>query len=104
MLVNSWRAPCKLSGCFWYWKLSFRVIETSFLHICGSIYDCPILFFVEDQLFELQTVEDLAIIFEEGNFLKDDEERNVFRKALEIIGRINLAKKFEIFVAAGKSY
>ena len=45
---------------------------------------------------------DLEIIFEEENFLKGDEERSIFRKALEIIGRIDLAKKFEIYVAAGK--
>ena len=50
---------------------------------------------------ELQTVGDLEIMFQEGNFLKEDEERNIFRKALEIIGRIDLKKKFEIYVAAG---
>ena len=54
-------------------------------------------------MFELQTTEDLAIIFEEGKFLKEDEERNVFGKALEIIGRIDLTKKFQIYVAACKS-
>ena len=54
-------------------------------------------------MLELQTTEDLAIIFEKGNFLKEDEERNVFGKALEIIGRIDLTKKFLIYVAAGKS-
>ena len=30
--------------------------------------------------FELQTAEDLAIIFEEGNFLMEDEERNVWSR------------------------
>ena len=59
-------------------------------------------FIVEEQLLELQTVEDLEIIFEKGNFLKEDEDRYVFRKALEIIGRIDLVKKFEIYLAAGK--
>ena len=73
-----------------------------FPHICWSIYDC-LIFFAEDQLFELQTPEDLAIILEEGNFLMEDEERNVFRAALESIGRIDLVKKFEIYIGAGKS-
>ena len=45
---------------------------------------------------------DLEIIFEKGNFLKEDEDRHVFRKALEIIGRIDLVKKFKIYLAAGK--
>ena len=51
---------------------------------------------------ELQTVGDLEIIFKKENFLKEDEDRYVFRKALEIIGRIDLVKKFEIYLAAGK--
>ena len=63
----------------------------------------PYFFFAEDQLFELQTPEDLAIILEKENFLMEDEERNVFRMALELIGRIDLVKKFEIYIAAGKS-
>ena len=63
----------------------------------------PYFFFAEDQLFELQTPEDLAIILEERNFLMEDEERNVFRTALESIGRIDLVKKFEIYIGAGKS-
>ena len=63
----------------------------------------PYFFFAEDQLFELQTPEDLAIILEEKNFLMEDEERNVFRAALESIGRIDLVKKFEIYIGAGKS-
>ena len=54
-------------------------------------------------MFELQTPEDLAIILEKENFLMEDEERNVFRMALELIGRIDLVKKFEIYIAAGKS-
>ena len=63
----------------------------------------PYFFFAEDQLFELQTPEDLAIILEEENFLREDKERNVFRAALESIGRIDLVKKFEIYIGAGKS-
>ena len=59
--------------------------------------------FAEDQLFELQTAEDLAIILKEGNFLKEDKERNVFWTALKMIGRIDLVKKFQIYIAAGKS-
>ena len=75
--------------------------SNSFLHIGWSIYDRSVFFFVEEQLLELQTVGDLEMMFQEGNFLKEDEERNIFRKALEIIGRIDLKKKFEIYVAAG---
>ena len=63
----------------------------------------PCFFFAEDELFELQTAEDLAIIFKQRNFLKEDEERNVFRTALEIIERIDLVKKFQIYIAASKS-
>ena len=61
----------------------------------------PIFFFVVEQLLELQTVGDLEIILEKGNFLKEDEDRYIFRKTLEIIGRIDLVQKFEIYVAAG---
>ena len=63
----------------------------------------PIFFFVEEQLLELQTLGDLEIILEKGNFLKEDEDRYVFRKALEFTGRMDLVKKFEIYVATGKS-
>ena len=77
--------------------------RTPFLHIYWSVYDCPVFFFAEDQLFELQTAKDLAIILKEGNFLKEDKERNVFWTALKMIGRIDLVKKFQIYIAAGKS-
>ena len=60
-------------------------------------------YFVEEQLLELQTVEDLEIILEKENFLEGDEDRYIFRKALEFIGRIDLVKKFQIYVEAGKS-
>ena len=52
---------------------------------------------------ELQTVEDLEIILEKENFLEGDEDRHIFRKALEFIGRIDLVKKLQIYVEAGKS-
>ena len=49
--------------------------------------------FTQDQQVDLQTGKDIATIFEEGKFLQEKEERNVFRKALKII-RVDLAKKF----------
>ena len=123
MLLNSWRAPLKLSGCFWYWILSFCVIQnvvtqkTVVRRFAGlKNYEIKLLFctfidqfmivlffsFAGDQLFELQIAKDLPIVFEEENFLKEDEERNVFRTALQMIGRIDLVKKFQIYIATGK--
>ena len=57
--------------------------------------------FVEDELAELVTGEDVEIIFKEGNFLEDSENRQKFRKALQGIKRNDLATKFDIYLAAG---
>ena len=51
---------------------------------------------------ELVTGEDVEIIFKEGNFLEDCENRQTFKEALQEIGRNDLATKFEIYLAAGK--
>ena len=59
-------------------------------------------FFLEDQLAELKTGEDVAIIFEEGNFLQQNLDRQLFKEALQTIGRNDLANKLGIYVAAGK--
>ena len=59
-------------------------------------------FFIEDQLAELETGEDVEVIFNEANFLEGNLDKQTFKKALEIIGRNDLATKLEIYVAAGK--
>lgn len=50
--------------------------------------------FTQDQQVDLQTGKDIATIFEEGKFSQQKEDRNVFKKVLEIIRRNDLAKKF----------
>ena len=61
-----------------------------------------VYFFVEDELAELVTGEDVEIVFNEENFLEDMENRQAFKEALQDIGRNDLATKFEIYLAAGK--
>ena len=61
-----------------------------------------VYFFVEDELAELVTGEDVEIIFNEGNFLEDRDNRETFKEALKDIGRDDLATKFKIYLAAGK--
>ena len=61
-----------------------------------------VYFFVEDELAELVTGEDVEIIFNEGNFLEDRNNRETFKEALKDIGRDDLATKFKIYLAAGK--
>ena len=43
-----------------------------------------------------------CLIFNEANFLEGNLDKQTFKKALEIIGRNDLATKLEIYVAAGK--
>ena len=64
----------------------------------------PHYFFLEDQLAELQTGEDVAIIFEEGNFLQENLDKQLFKEVLQTIGRNDLANKLEIYIAAGKRW
>ena len=61
-----------------------------------------VYFFVGDELAELVTGEDVEIIFNEGNFLEDRDNRETFKEALKDIGRDDLATKFKIYLAAGK--
>ena len=58
--------------------------------------------FVEDELAELVTGEDVEIIFKEGNFLEDSKNGKKFKKALQCIKRNDLVTKFEIYIATGK--
>lgn len=66
----------------------------------ASVIVC--LFFVEDQLEELETGEDVAIIFRKGNFLQGYVDRQTFKKALKVIWRNDLARMLDIYVTAGK--
>lgn len=59
-------------------------------------------FFLEEQLVEFETGEDIAIAFQEENLLENDLERWILKKALQFIGRDDLATKLEIYLAAGK--
>ena len=59
-------------------------------------------FSVEDEMAELVIGKDVEITFSVGNFLEDCENRQTFKKALQYIGRNDLATKFEIYLAAGK--
>ena len=60
------------------------------------------IYFLEDQFAELETAEDIAIIFKEGNLLQDNQDIHTFNEALQIIGRIDLATKLDIYLAASK--
>ena len=53
--------------------------------------------FREDQLVDMQTGKDIATIFEKGEFLRQKEDRNMFKKALEIIRRNHLSFKIRIY-------
>ena len=58
--------------------------------------------FLEDQLEDMETGEDLAIIFKEDHLLKGNQDRQTFKESLQIIGRNDLAEKLDIYVAASK--
>ena len=58
--------------------------------------------FLEEQLKDMETGEDVAIIFKEGHWLQGKQDRQTFKEALQIIGRSDLAKKLDIYVAASK--
>lgn len=59
-------------------------------------------FLVEKQLEELEIGEDIEIVFKKEKFLKVDLDRQTFKKALETIGRKDLATKLDIYVTVGK--
>lgn len=58
-------------------------------------------FFVEDQLAEFETGEDVAIFLKKDNLLEDNLFRENFKEILQMIGRNDLARNFEIYLAAG---
>ena len=58
--------------------------------------------FLEDQLAEWETGEDVAITFKEEKMLWGNQDRQALKNALKSIGRNDLATKLEIYVAAGK--
>ena len=51
---------------------------------------------------ELETGEDVEIVFKEENVLESDLDKETFQKVLEAIERHDLNIKLEIYVAAGK--
>ena len=59
---------------------------------------------LEEHLTELQTGQDLAIIFKDGNFLQKYRDRKVFKEVLQIVGKTDLAVNLEKHIVAGKSY
>ena len=62
----------------------------------------PNYFCAEYQLAELETGEDVEIVFKEENLLESDLDKETFKRALEAIERHDLNIKLEIYVAAGK--
>ena len=58
--------------------------------------------FIEDQLSELETGEDVAIMFGKCNMLEADGDRRTLKEALQIIGRRDISTQLEIYLAAGK--
>ena len=62
----------------------------------------PNYFVLENQLAELKSGEDVAIIFNEGNFLQDNQNRQTFKKTLQIIEKSDLVTKLEIYIGASK--
>ena len=58
-------------------------------------------FFIEDQLSELETGDDVAILFGKINMLEGDDGRRILKEALQIIGRRDIRKQFDIYLGAG---
>ena len=59
-------------------------------------------FFIEDQLSELETGDDVAIMFGKCNMLEEGDSCRVLKEALQIIGRRDISKQLEIYLGAGK--
>ena len=59
-------------------------------------------FSIEDQLSELETGEDVAIIFRKCNILEVEHVWRTLKEALEIVGRRDISKQLEIYLAAGE--
>ena len=58
-------------------------------------------FFVEAQLKEMETGEDVAIVLKKANFLNENLDRVTLKQTLQIVGRNDLATKLEIYLGAG---
>ena len=65
--------------------------------------NCQIIF-LDDQLAELETGEDVEIISEQESLLEVDLDRLLFGEFLKTIGRNDLAVKMEIYAAIGKYF
>ena len=62
------------------------------------------MIFLDDQLAELETGEDVEIISEQESLLEVDLDRLLFGEFLKTIGRSDLAVKMEIYTAIGKYF
>ena len=62
----------------------------------------PNYFFIEDQLSELETGDDVAIMFGKCSMLEGDDGRRILKEALQIIGRRDISKQLDIYLGAGK--
>ena len=60
-------------------------------------------FCLENQLWELQTGKDIAILFEKENVLQKNRDRKVFEEALQAVRRNDLAVKLEKYIVRGMS-
>ena len=63
----------------------------------------PIIFFLEIQLTELETGENIAAILERGKVSRKIRTAQLFQESLEAIGRNDLGKKLDLFIYPGKS-
>ena len=85
VLINGWRED---------WE-SVRSYPKTFWVYCNY-------FVIGDQLSELETGEDVAIMFGKCNIQGGDDVRRALKEALQIIGRRDLTTQLEIYLAAGK--
>ena len=61
------------------------------------------LFLLEDTVTEYRNEKDVAIILQKKNVLQRNRDRQVFKKALQVVRRNDLAKKLEIYTSRSKS-
>ena len=52
---------------------------------------------------EYRNEKDVAIILQKKNVLQRNRDRQVFKKALQVVRRNDLAKKLEIYTSRSKS-
>ena len=84
--LNDWRKD---------WESVRKTYSINFWVYCNY-------FFIEDQLSELETGEDVKLMFETCNMLEWDNDRRTLKEALQIIGRRDLSTQLEIYLEAGK--